>query len=96
MTDIRWNFYRDDGQGTLLEKARRCIEQYRQKHGRLPSMISISEAARMPDEDKAALAREGVFVVQTVPAWAKDEIWLGVDLEEQPVWTVDQILAREG
>jgi hypothetical protein len=94
MTDIRWNFYRDDGQGTLLEKARRCIEQYRQKHGRLPSLISVSK--QLPEKDRLALEREGIRVQFTVPAWAKDEVWLGVDLEEQPVWTVDQILEREG
>jgi hypothetical protein len=56
-------------------------------------VVSISKG--LPEEDRLALEREGIRVQFTVPAWAKNEVWLGVDLESVADWSATEILERE-
>jgi hypothetical protein len=76
MTDIRWQQYRDESQRAPVVKVAELAQAYVTKTGHAPQVIGVPPS--FPEADRAKLA--GMFqVLACVPAWAKHEIWLGVD-----------------
>lgn len=77
MTDnIQWQQYRDESQRAPVVKVAELARAYVAKTGRAPQVIGVPLS--FPEADRAKL--ETMFkVLPCVPAWARNEIWLGVE-----------------
>ncbi len=73
---ITWIIYRDDRMDQL-EKARACMAAYARKLQQRPNRLGVN--SRFPKEAAAALEKEGVKVICNLPAWQRDEVWVGYE-----------------
>ena len=78
MSTIQWRQYRDESQRAPVVKVAELARAFVAKVGRAPQVIGVPES--FPESERAKLA-ERLKVLVCVPAWAKHEIWLGVEYE---------------
>lgn len=71
---ISWRQYRDESKRSVPQKLKDMITTYKENTGRLPSVIGLPRG----HEEVAELLRARFVVELVVPAWAPNEIWLGV------------------
>lgn len=72
---VLYRTYRDESGLSPLEKVAALARQYVVKMGEMPTVIGIPPS--FPEDARAKL-RERFDVRVVVPAWAVNEIWLGV------------------
>lgn len=75
MNNVLWVIYRDESQREMLAKVQDCLKQFRAKTGSQANRAGVPSSFSV--EAQAILEKDGVQVVHNLPAWAKDEIWIG-------------------
>jgi hypothetical protein len=76
--NILWCQFRDDSQRAPIVKVSEAALAYKSKTGQAPSHIGVPP--NFPADERKMLA-EKFQVLGCVPAWAKSEIWIGVEAQ---------------
>jgi len=75
---ILWIMYRDDRVLVgPLEKAQACLAAYQKKTGKKANKLGV--ASSFPESAEMAMRETGVEVIHNLPAWACNEIWVGME-----------------
>ncbi len=74
-----WVIFRDDvpvpDDARLVDFVAKCLAAYKKKLGIKPTQLGISKS--FPAGAEQTISGMGVRVVRFLPAWSRDEVWVG-------------------
>ena len=75
--NVIWIIYRSpmNDIGKLEQFAQDCMRAYKHKTGVQPTLLGVTSS--FPNLAAEQIAKFGVQIIHNLPAWAKDEMWVG-------------------
>lgn len=83
MSDIVWLMIRDERGLAAIAKVRECMKLYALRMQVKADVVGVTSS--FPVADEQALVAEEIKVVRNLPAWAKDEVWVGSSDEKAQI-----------
>jgi hypothetical protein len=74
--NVSWRQYRDESQRAPIVKVAEAAQAFKTKAGAAPNVLGVPP--NFPADVRKTLA-EKYQVLVCVPAWAKSEIWIGIE-----------------
>lgn len=83
-TNVLWVIYRDDNPkqdlARVVQFAQICLLDFRRKTGLVPSQLGVTSV--FPVEAEVQIELTGVLVVRNLPSWAREEVWVGGEVND--------------